>query len=95
MVGTRPVSPCNVTGGDRWPRGKAVNLTGTNPANGLSSFHEKEVQLPPGDRNNRPLCAFGKSRWRLEEGESGVGTLSFLAKPGPLGLVPAGNRRKA
>lgn len=94
MAGTRPSSPGNVTGGDRWPRRKAVNLTGSNPANGLSSFHEKEVQLPPRDENNRPLCAFRKLRWSSGEGESGVGTLSFLAKPGPLGLVPAGNRRE-
>lgn len=45
-------------------------------------------------RNNRPSCSSGKSRRSVED-ESSVHALSFLAKQGPLGQVPAGKQSKA
>ena len=43
-------------------------------------------------RNNRLSCSSGKWRRSAEEEESGVHALSFLAKRGPLGQVPAGKQ---
>lgn len=74
-------------------RRKAVTLTGPNPTNGLSSFREEEACLPSPEQQAFVLTLSGKGAALGDK--PGAGALSFLAKPGPLGQGPAGNRREA
>lgn len=90
----RPLEPVQSYRRGQVAAGKAVNLTGSHPAGRSSPFPEKEVPLRPAGPGTTGLCELWGNRDGTPSGQSGVGSLSFLAEPGPLGPGPLATERR-
>lgn len=64
------------------------HLTGLNPANGLSSFHENEVQLPAQGQEQQAFVFFWKIEMELRRGRVRCWRLIFPGKAGASGPGP-------